>query len=115
MTDERFNEILTEEFKKIVPLVREGVYTGEDVDMYITFVYYVRGTMFANDAPTAKLWSVTATLWVRKGIPAYKLREQLKSAITALGGTYPTVETATDDGWQQYVYEFECAGGVPEV
>lgn len=115
MTDERFNEILTEAFTAIVPLVREGVYTGNDADAYITFVYYVRGTAFANDTPTAKLWSVTATLWVRKGIPAYKLREQMKSAITALGGTYPTVETATDDGWQQYVYEFEYAGGVPEA
>lgn len=114
MTDERFNEILTAAFGKIVPLVREGVYTGDDVDMYITFVYYVRGDTYANDAPTAKIWRVTATLWARKGIPAYKLREDMKAAVLSVGGTYPVVETATDDGWQQYVYEFECAGGVPE-
>lgn len=115
MTDERFNEILCAALSRVCPMVREGVYTGDDVDMYITFVYYVRGTSFANDAPTAKLWSVTVTLWVRKGIPAYKLREQMKAVITEMGGTYPVTETATDDGWQQYVYEFEYAGGVPEV
>lgn len=114
MTDERFNELLVTELKKVAALVREGVYTGDDVPVYITFSYYVRGTNHANDRPSQKLWRVTVTLWAKKGIPVYTERTKMKEVIEGFSGSYPTTETATDDGWQQYIFEFEYAGGVEE-
>lgn len=114
MTDEAFNKLLVAELKKVAEKVREGVYTGEDADVYITFSYYVNGTKHANDRPSAKRWRVIVTLWARKGISVYRERTKLKSVIEALTGSYPSMETATDDGWQQYVFEFEHVGGIEE-
>lgn len=114
MTDEQLNELLTETLKKVVPTVREGVYTGNDAEKYITFVYYVRGVHHANDRPTAKNWRITVTLWARKGVKTYEDRTLLKQVIEEMSGSYPSTETATDDGWQQYIYEFEYTGGVEE-
>lgn len=114
MTDELFNELLTAELKKVAALVREGVYTGDDADVYITFSYYVRGTFHGNDRPGAKTWRVTVTLWAKKGVPVYAERTKMKEVIENFSGSYPTTETATDDGWQQYIFEFEYTGGVEE-
>ncbi len=114
MTDEIFNELLTAELKKVTALVREGVYTGEDVDVYITFSYYVYGTFHADDRPSAKTWRVIVTLWARKGIAVYTERTYLKEIIELFSGSYPSTQTATDDGWQQYIYEFEYTDGVEE-
>lgn len=114
MTDEKINELLVEALKKVVPVVREGIYTGEDCDRYATFTYYVRGLHYANNRPTAKSWRVTVTLWVRKGVSVYRERTLMKQIIEELSGEYPTCEVATDDGWQQYVYEFTYIGGVEE-
>lgn len=112
MTDGEFNELLTSALKKITPTVREGVYTGEDADKYITYTYYVSGIHSANDRPTAKKWFVSVTLWARKGVPVYTEREKLRQVIEEIGGSYPSVMTATDNGWQQYVYEFYFVGGI---
>ena len=114
MTDEQYNELLVKELKKVAAFVREGVFTGEDRDIYITFSYYVRGTNHANDRPGAKMWRTTVTLWARKGIPVYAERTKLKEVIELFSGSYPSTETGTDDGWQQYIYEFTYAGGVEE-
>lgn len=114
MTDEEFNRLLVKTLKSIVPTVREGVYTGEDCDRYITFVYYVRGIQNANDRPTAKKWQVTVTYWARYGIRTYDDRLRLCEAIEKMCGAYPSCETSTDDGWQQYVYEFGVFGGIEE-
>lgn len=114
MTDEGFNRLLVKALKKVVPTVREGVYTGEDCDKYITFAYYVRGIKSANDRPTAKIWQVTVTYWARNGIRTYEDRTLLRQAIEEEFGEYPSCETATDDGWQQYVYEFSYIGGIEE-
>jgi hypothetical protein len=114
MTDEMFNELLVTELKKVAAFVREGVYTGDDVPVYITFSYYVRGTNHANDRPSAKTWRVIVTLWAKKGVPVYAERTKMKEVIELFSGSYPSVETATDDGWQQYIFEFEYAGGVEQ-
>lgn len=114
MTDEKLNELLVRELKKVVSLVREGVYTGDDVDVYIVFSYYVRGVFHSNDRPSGKTWSINVTLWARKGVPVYNERDKLKEVIESFSDSYPSLEVATDDGWQQYIYEFEYTGGVEE-
>lgn len=112
MTDEEFNRLLVNALKTVVPTVREGVYTGEDCDRYITFVYYVRGIHSANDRPTAKKWQVTVTYWARSGIRTYEDRALLRRVIEEMSDSYPSCETATDDGWQQFIYEFSYVGGI---
>ena len=42
-TDEEFQKILVPALKEVCPVVREGVYTGDDVPCYITFTTYRRG------------------------------------------------------------------------
>lgn len=111
-TDEQFQQMLVPALKTVCPTVREGIYTGEDVDCYITFYYYRRGVHFANGAPTASVWRCFCSLWVRKGVDAHPMREGMYAAVRAIGGTYPAEEIDTDGEWKQYVYEFQCGGYV---
>lgn len=112
-TDEEFQKAMVPLLKTVCPTVREGVYTGNDVDSYITFYFYRRGTMFSNGRPTSTVWRVFITLWVKKGVESYGMRESLMQVIADMGGTYPTEEIDTEDEWKQYVYEFQIGGGVP--
>ena len=64
ITDSDLNGMLVEALETVLPDVWEGVYTGDDLDKYLTFVHYSRGVVYANDRPTAKTWRVTVTLWV---------------------------------------------------
>ena len=100
---------------EIVPKVREGVYTGEDCDRYITFVTSVRGTFYSDDAPSCVIVRLTLTLWARHGCTVKDEREEICKALVKLGGTYPNVISSVSDGWGQYVYESEFLGRVTEV
>lgn len=111
-TDAEFQAILVPALQTVCPVVREGIYTGNDVDCYITFVTYRRGVLFANGAPTASVWRCFVTLWVKKGVNAMPMRDGMYAAIRQAGGTYPTEEIDTDDDWKQYVYEFQSGGYV---
>lgn len=112
ITDSDLNGMLVEALETVLPDVWEGVYTGDDLDKYLTFVHYSRGVVYANDRPTAKTWRVTVTLWARNRVSVDAEREAVRMAIWREFGEYAVCETATDDGWQQYVYEFTVAGGV---
>lgn len=112
ITDSDLNGMLVEALESVLPDVWEGVYTGDDLDKYLTFVHYSRGVVYANDRPTAKTWRVTVTLWARNRVNADAEREAVRMAIWREFGEYAVCETATDDGWQQYIYEFTVAGGV---
>lgn len=111
-TSEEFQKILVPALRTVCPTVREGVYTGNDVDCYITFYTYRRGLLYANGKPSASVWRCFVSLWVRKGVDAYAMRENMVKAICALGGTYPTEDIDTEDDWKQYTYEFQCGGYV---
>jgi hypothetical protein len=112
ITDSDLNGMLVEALETVLPDVWEGVYTGDDLDKYLTFVHYSRGVVYANDRPTAKTWRVTVTLWARNRVNADTEREAVRMAIWREFGEYAVCETATDDGWQQYIYEFTAVGGV---
>ncbi len=114
MTDEEFNAMLYEAFRQILPDVYEGVYVGRDVDKYITFTYYARGVMYANNRPTAQVRQVTATLWVRNGVSHWTERREMMQAIVRLCGKYPERIVATNGMWKQYVYEFPFVSGTEE-
>jgi hypothetical protein len=111
-TDKEFQTLLTDALKTVCPVVREGVYTGDDVPCYITFMYYRRGVLFANGRPSASVWRCFVTLWVKKGVDAHHMREAMPGVITSIGGTYPTEDIDTDGEWKAYVYEFQFGGGV---
>lgn len=111
-TDKEFQTLLVSTLKTVCPSVHEGVYTGDDVDSYIAFTYYRRGILFANNKPTASVWSCFVSLWVRKGVDAFPMREALPKAILDMGGTYPVEEIETDGEWKEYVYEFQYGGAV---
>lgn len=113
ITDDIYNAMLEEAFSKIVPDVWEGIYTGGDVDEYITFAYTERPDMFANGKPHALIRATTVVLWVRNGIDAFSHRRELKRAIVALDGTIPVEQVATDNAWQQYIFEFEHGCSYP--
>lgn len=106
-TDEEYNAMLEEAFAPIVPDVWEGIYTGGDVDEYITFAYMNAGRMYANGKPTAFVRETTVVLWVRNGVDAFAHRRKIRDAIIALDGTVPIEQVATDNAWQQYIYTFE--------
>lgn len=112
ITDSDLNGMLVEALESVLPDVWEGVYTGDDLDKYLTFVHYSRGVVYANDRPTAKTWRVTVTLWARNRVNADAEREAVRMAIWREFGEYAVCENATDDGWQQYIYEFTVAGAV---
>ena len=111
-TCEEFQNILVPALQTVCPVVREGVYTGDDVPCYITFTTYRRGVLFANGEPTASTWRCFVTLWVKKGVDAYPMREEMLRAVRSIGGTYPTEEIETEGEWKQYDYDFECGGAV---
>lgn len=112
MTDGELNGMLTQALETVLPDVWEGVYTGNDLDKYLTFSHYSRGVFHANNRPTGKTWQVTVTLWTKNRVNADEEREAVRMAIWRAFGEYPTCENATDDGWQQYIYEFSVSGGV---
>ena len=111
-TDKEFQDILVPALKTVCGTVKEGVYTGNDVNCYITFSYYRRGANYANGRPTASVWRCYATLWVKKGVDAHEMRERMVQAICGMGGTYPSEEIETDGSWKQYVFEFQFGGYV---
>lgn len=111
-TDAELNELLVAALEGVLPDVWEGVYTGDDPDKYLTFSHYSRGVNYANNRPTAKTWRVTVTLWAKNRVNVDAEREAVRLAIWRTFGEYPGCEVATDDGWQQYVYEFTAIGGV---
>lgn len=111
-TDRELNALLTETLEAILPDVWEGVYTGNDLEKYLTFSHYSRGVSYANNRPTAKTWRVTVTLWAANRADAEEEREAVRLAIWRTFGEYPSCEVATDDGWQQYIFEFTVVGGV---
>lgn len=111
-TDGELNELLVQVLETVLPDVWEGVYTGDDLTKYLTFSHYSRGISYANDRPTAKTWRVTVTLWAQNRVNVDTEREAVRLAIWTAFGEYPACEVATDDGWQQYIYEFTAVGGV---
>lgn len=111
-TDGELNELLVAALEGVLPDVWEGVYTGNDLPKYLTFSHYSRGIGYANDRPTAKSWRVTVTLWAKNRVNADTERDAVRLAIWRAFGEYPACEVATDDGWQQYIYEFTVTGAV---
>lgn len=111
-TDAELNGILTACLETVLPDVWEGVYTGDDLSKYLTFTHYSRGVDYANDRPTAKEWRVTVTLWAKNREDTETEREGVRLAIWRTFGAYPICTNATDDGWQQFIYEFTAVGGV---
>ena len=107
ITDEVYNAMLEHAFSAVVPDVWEGIYTGADVDEYITFAYEGRGMLYANNKPKYLVRGTTVVLWVRNGVDAFLHKQKLKKAIISLGGTIPKEQVATDNAWQQYIFEFE--------
>lgn len=112
MTDTEFSARLYDTLKTVLPDVWEGVYTGNDVDKYITFVYYTRGEMYANDNPTAKTYNVTVTLWAKNRVNVSLERSDIRTAIWRDFEAYPTTEIGYDDGWKQYIYEFSVSSEI---
>ena len=111
-TDAELNGMLVTALEGVLPDVWEGVYTGDDLPKYLTFSHYSRGVDYANDRPTAKSWRVTVTLWAQNRENVDIEREAVRLAIWRTFGEYAGCEVATDDGWQQYIYEFTAVGGV---
>lgn len=111
-TDGELNELLVQALETVLPDVWEGVYTGDDLPKYLTFSHYSRGVNYANNRPTAKSWRVTVTLWAQNRVNVDVEREAVRLAIWRAFGEYPACEVATDNGWQQYIYEFTVAGAV---
>lgn len=111
-TDEEFQKILVPALEEVCPVVREGVYTGDDVPCYITFTTYRRGMLFADGHPTASFWRCFVSLFVKKGVDALHMREEMFRVIRSIGGTYPTEEIETENEWKQYDFEFEFDGYV---
>lgn len=114
MTDTQYNIMLEEVLSEVVPEVWEGVYTGDDVDEYITYTYYAKGAMYADNQPTVLLRYTTVTLWVRNGVDHLETRDDLYDAIMSLEGTAPEVTVLTDSEWNQIVYEFVYPSDVGE-
>ena len=107
MTEEEVRGRIASELKSVTPVVREGVYTGDDCDEYITFVTSSRGISPSNNRPGAVRVRLTATLWARHGTDVSPARRKMYAAIRNAGGTYPECLISSEDGWQMTVYESE--------
>lgn len=114
LTDGQYNELLVKTLSPIVEDVWEGIYTGDDLDEYITFYYTSSPTMFCNNRPTVLLRYTTVVLWVRNGEDTFSDREAIRKALAGLGGSVPRVSIATENFWQQYIFTFTHGCGYPE-
>lgn len=112
MTEREIVSKIVRELKKVTPTVREGVYTGDDCDKYITFVTSARGVCFSNNRPSNIRLRLTATLWGRHGADTESERRSMIAAIETVGGTYPMCTVSSSDGWQMIVYESEFVAAV---
>lgn len=114
LTDGQYNTLLVDTLSPIIEDVWEGIYTGDDLDKYITFYYNSQPTMFANNRPTVLLRYTTVVLWERNGEDAFSDREAVRAALKGLGGTVPQMSVATESSWQQFIFTFTYGCGYPE-
>lgn len=91
--------------------------SGEAASEYCTFEYTEMPDSFGDDGPEVIRYLIRmnyfAPLSTVNGASNNTMarRKALRQAIHDAGFTYPSVENATDDEYQHFVYEFEDVDG----
>ena len=91
--------------------------SGDAAPEYCTFSYTEMPDSFGDDGPEVIRYLIRlnyyAPLHAGNGGSNNTMarRKALRQAIFSAGFTYPSVENATDDEYQHFVYEFEDVDG----
>ena len=103
------NERILTALRPLVPEIVPDLYQG-DADEYATFNYNELPEGFGDNGP-ATLRCLVQVHWYLpiKRNPAK--RADIRRALHQAGFTYPSVENASGDGQQHYVFEFEAFSG----
>ena len=106
---------LREQLLPIVPVVKPQRYDGDALE-YIVLRITVVPDLHAESQPRAFRCLVSVHWYLPLRLEAYpseginplERKKQIASAIRAAGCTWPSIEDASDDNGQHYV--FECEG-----
>jgi hypothetical protein len=104
--DERLRAALT----PIEDVVKPNLYDGPETE-YIVFNYDEGGRLFAEGRPRAIICRVMVHLYIPSGVNPNGKKQEICEAISAAGGTWPTITNASDKEGQHYVFEFEMMKG----
>jgi len=99
---ERVNSNVVEALSPIAP-VQPDEYIGES-DVYIEFDYSETGMSYFDNKPKYILIDLTVRFFAPSGKNVTKERTAIASAILGAGWLRPTVENASDQTGQAYVY-----------
>ena len=97
----------------VTPIVAECVpdqYAGEEAE-YCTYNFDEVPVAHGDDHPHAIRYLVQLHWHLPLGQRPIVTKRRLCQAILAAGFTYPTVENASDELGQHYVFEFEAVDG----
>lgn len=97
----------------LVPVCEPWRYDG-DSEEYCVFHWIETAPLFAGDRPAQLLFSLTVD-WYLPGVPIEGVpntdpepkKSQLREALFALRGSWPTVTDAGDEEGQHWVFELE--------
>jgi hypothetical protein len=85
---------------------------ANESEVYYTFQYTTRGTLYADDEPTVEIASVMLHLWAPLKQNMTSLIRQTKAAVHEAGFTWPEKVDASDDKGRHIVFEFQNVDGV---
>lgn len=104
------NEQIKAAVEPIVAVCVPDAYDGE-AEEYCTFSYDEHPEAFGDDAPDLIRYAASLHYYCPKGHNSIATRRALRMAIIAADFTAPTVENASDNDGQHYVFEFDVLGG----
>ncbi len=104
------DEIIVTMFSDLAPVMAD-VYTGDEF-VYITFNYSEIPTFAANDLPMSVIANTQIHLFAPINQNIFDMRKEIKKRLANSDFTYPTVENATNEDNQHYVFECQYAIGV---
>lgn len=105
-TDEKIISALNPIVETVVPVVYHGEEKEYIVFNYNTLFFYAEGTAKARRDLVQIHWFLPL-----KGNPNAK-KKLIADAINEAGFTYPSIENASNNDNQHYVFECECTGAV---
>lgn len=104
------NQALREAILPLVPVCEPDDYGG-DAPEYCTFTYDDQPDVFADGTPHAIVHVVILNWYLPHGVDPIDKKQQICSALSSAGFTYPYVSNLSDSVSQRYSFECEYPGG----